>query len=204
MKKLIVITTPAFFSNEGKIITRLFEEGLLCLHFRKPGCSSVQLMQMLSEIPSKYYHQIVLHDCFDIALEQQKKGQPVKGIHLNKRNTSIPEGFVGSISCSCHSLEEIEENKKRDYVFLSPIFDSISKEGYGRRYTLSVLENASKEGLINEKVIALGGMDIQTIPLICNINFGGVAVLGAVWGQNPSIEKADAIMERYKQIQLCV
>ena len=122
-----------------------------------------------------------LSDHFELVLEYK----PV-GIHLNSRNYSVPEGFKGSISRSCHSLEEIHENQKLAYVFLSPIFQSISKEGYGSGFPMEVLQKAASDGIINEKVIALGGMDQTTIPLIKPLNFGGVAVLMALWRNDPS------------------
>ena len=52
-----------------------------------------------------------------IGLPWQKKGL-LGGIHLNKRNPEAPPLYKGSISRSCHSLEEIIEYKPVcDYVF---------------------------------------------------------------------------------------
>ena len=53
------------------------------------------------------------------------------GIHLNARNPKEPHDYAGHVSCSCHSVEEVK-NKKHfyDYVFMSPIYDSISKVNY--------------------------------------------------------------------------
>ncbi len=202
MKKLIVITTPYFFRGEGEILSNLFREGMGCLHLRKPDCSRSALEKLILEIPSQYYSRIVLHDQFGLVAN----GNPYhfKGIHLNRRNNTIPNGFSGSISCSCHSLQEISENAKFDYRFLSPIFQSISKQGYGNGFPLDILWQASKTGLINEKVIALGGIDISTIPQLKDIVFGGVAVLGALWGQSPSEKEVNNIIKRFKSLELCL
>ena len=67
---------------------------------------------------------------------------------------------------------------------------------------MAVLHKASSDGIINQKVIALGGMDNTTIPLIEPLNFGGVAVLGALWGDNPSEKETGSIIERYKQLNI--
>ena len=195
--KLIVITTPYFFEGESRIISRLFREGMERLHLRKPQSNMDELRMLLDAIPSEYHSRIVLHDHFELAIEYQ-----LAGIHLNSRNHTRPEGFKGSISRSCHSLEEIHENQELAYVFLSPIFQSISKEGYGSGFPMDVLEKAASDGIINEKVIALGGMDPTTIPLIKSLNFGGVAVLGALWGNEPSGNQIESIIERYKQLAL--
>ena len=195
--KLIVITTPHFFEGESRILSLLFQEGMERLHLRKPQSNIDELRRLLETIPPEYYPRIVLHDHFELVLEYK----PV-GIHLNSRNYSVPEGFKGSISRSCHSLEEIHENQKLAYVFLSPIFQSISKEGYGSGFPMEVLQKAASDGIINEKVIALGGMDQTTIPLVKPLNFGGVAVLGALWVNEPSGNQIEPIIERYKQLAL--
>ena len=86
------------------------------------------------------------------------------------------------LSISCHSLEELSAYKaKFDYLFLSPIFDSISKKGYSGRFTREQLLAARDNGLIDKKIIALGGITSGNIPIIRELGFGGVAVLGSVW-----------------------
>lgn len=193
--KLIVITTPHFFEGESRILSLLFQGGMEKLHLRKPKSNMDELRILLEAIPSEYYPRIVLHDHFGLVPEYK-----LAGIHLNNRNHMVPEGFKGSISRSCHSLEEVQKSRELDYVFLSPIFQSISKEGYGCGFPMDVLRQAASDGIINEKVIALGGMDQSTIPLIEPLNFGGVAILGALWGNEPSIEHSDSIIKRYKQL----
>lgn len=199
--KLIVITTPRFFQGEELILTRLLKEGLEHLHIRKPGCDSEALAALIKNIPAKYYPRIVLHDHFEIALELN-----LGGIHLNSRNKEIPAGFNGSISRSCHSLQEIQdmsESETYNYIFLSPICPSISKEGYGSGFPMEVLTEASAKSIINKKIIALGGMDQTTIPAIKPLNFGGVAVLGGLWGKNPSTDNTETIIKQYiKLVQL--
>lgn len=194
MKKLIVITTPALFPHEGEVVTRLFDEGMERLHIRKPGCTASELNALLDNIPARFYHRIVLHDCFDIACER-----PLGGIHLNRRNPLVPQGFGGSISRSCHSLQEVaDESSNCNYMFLSPVFDSISKEGYGQAFTVAELTAAAARGLIDEKVFALGGIDASSLPLLDGLPFGGVAVLGALWGKEPSLEQSNNIIQHFK------
>lgn len=189
MKRLIAITTPCLFEEEATLINRLFGEGLQTLHLRKPEAEKSQLITLLEQIEPVYYPRIILHDHFDLA--------PVfalGGVHLNRRNSEVPAGFTGSISRSCHTLEELKRHEGLDYLFLSPIFPSISKEGYGEGFPLEVLKNATEQGLITRRIIALGGMDAQTILRLKGLGFGGVAVLGALWGKNPRPEE---VLRRY-------
>lgn len=196
MKKLIIITTPDFFPEENIILTRLFEEGMQSLHLRKPEGKIDELRGLLDRIPAVHYPKIVLHDCFSLATDYD-----LGGVHLNRRNSLAPSGFKGTVSRSCHSIEEIERYQTLDYLFLSPIFRSISKEGYGSGFAMETLQQASDTGIINEKVIALGGIDLTTLPLLRPLRFGGAAVLGALWGEHPSTDKLDFIITQYKKLQ---
>ena len=85
-------------------------------------------------------------------------------------------------------------------MFLSPIFQSISKEGYGSGFSLDGLRNA--KGIIDDKVIALGGICPRTITKLKDIPFGGVAVLGALWGNDPSLLVADQLIKQFKRLQV--
>lgn len=183
--KLILITTPTYFVEEDKIITSLFEEGLDILHLRKPDTAPVYAERLLTLIPEKYRKRIVVHGHFYL-----KDEYGLKGIHLNHRNPTHPLNYTGHISTSCHSIQEVEERKKDfNYVFLSPIFDSISKEGYQSNYTPEEIRKAVKADIIDQRVIALGGINEDNILQIKDFGFGGVAVLGDIWNKfNPNVD----------------
>ena len=168
--KWIVITLPEFIRNEAGYIQQLFESGIDFLHLRKPEASLEDYENLIQKIDAKWYPQIVIHDHFELCEKYH-----LHGIHLNKRNSEIPKDFKGSISRSCHSFQEVmtalnmsnKENPEGnapasksiyDYVFLSPIFDSISKKGYRHSFSNKDLEDAANNGIINEKVVALGGV----------------------------------------------
>lgn len=175
--KLIVITTPHFFEEEAWAITSLFRAGLEILHLRKPGASEEEITHLLSRLPAEYMQRIVTHEHFQLV-----SSFGLKGIHLNGRNPHIPAGYAGSVSCSCHSLGEVVERKPTcDYVFLSPIYDSISKEGYASAYSHETLQAAQRAGIIDSKVIALGGIRQRHLPEIASLGFGGAALLGDIW-----------------------
>ncbi len=181
--KLIVITTPTYFVEEDQIITALFEEGLDILHLRKPNLPAVYAERLLTLIPEKFHKRIVIHDHFYL-----KEEYKLKGIHLSNRNPIAPDEYTGHISASCHTFDEVKVDKKScDYVFLSPIFNSISKEGYKSHFTEEDIRNAVKEGIIDRKVIALGGINDENIMYIKDFGFGGAAVLGSLWNRfNPA------------------
>ena len=168
--KLIVITQPEFFEDEAAAITSLFAAGLEILHLRKPGASYEDMDKLLRRLPAEYMERIVTHDHFGLASERH-----LKGIHLNRRNPAAPAGFTGHVSRSCHSLEEVAEYKAAcNYVFLSPIYNSISKEGYAAAYAFDDLRKAHQAGIIDSGVMALGGGTAEHLPEINSLGFGGV------------------------------
>lgn len=197
--KLILITKPTFFIEEDKIITALFEEGLDILHIRKPETAAMYLERLLTLIPDKYHKHIVTHEHFYL-----KEEFNLMGIHLNARNPQEPRAYSGHVSCSCHSLEEVK-NKKHfyDYVFMSPIFDSISKEGYDAAYTPEELRLAIKEGIIDKKVMALGGINAEKILEIKDYGFGGAVILGDLWNKFDECNDRDyhRIIEHFKRLK---
>lgn len=200
--KLILITSPTYFVEEDKIITALFEEGLDILHLRKPDTAPIYAERLLSLIPEQYHKRIVVHGHFYLKDEYR-----LKGVHLNHRNPNLPANYKGHISRSCHSLEEVREHKRNcDYVFLSPVFDSISKLNYHSNYTPEEMKKAHKAGIIDKKVIALGGIDQNNIRQVKDYGFGGVAILGDIWNRFNTCTDCDytELIEHFKKLKKLV
>ncbi len=170
----IAITSERLFDGEARAIVTLLDEGFDRVHLRKPAASRSEVEGVLRQIPADYLSHIVLHDHLSLALEYE-----VGGVHLNRRSPHPPCGYRGAVSSSCHSLAEVAEvSAEVDYLFLSPIFDSISKVGYESNFTD---EELRESGLIGEKIVALGGVTPQNIVQVKELGFGGVALLGYIW-----------------------
>lgn len=177
--KLIVITRPDFYPAEAEHITLLLQQGLDTLHLRKPEASPQKVAGLLDQIPVALHPHVVLHEHFELC-----KRYAVKGVHLNRRHPRLPAGFQGQVSCSCHSFEEVMQRKAECYyLFLSPIYNSISKQGYASAFTPQRLAEAGKQGIIDPKVVALGGITPAHFTELRAWGFGGVALLGDVWNQ---------------------
>ena len=173
----IVITSPGFLQGEADFIDRLFNHGLDRLHLRKPGAEIGECRRLLDGISREWLPRIVVHDNFGLCREYG-----LGGVHLNGRNPMAPPNHEGSVSRSCHSLEEISRYKEEcDYLTLSPIFNSISKQGYMAAFEPEQLAAARDSGLIDRRVMALGGVTLENIPRVKELGFGGVAILGDVW-----------------------
>lgn len=173
----IVITLPYFFDGEAEQIVQLLHSSVDLIHIRKPESKAEEVERLIMSIPSEYYPRLVLHDHHDLAMKYH-----LHGVHLNGRNPQPPVGWEGSVSKSCHSLEEVKEWKEKcDYVSLSPIFDSISKQGYHAAFSSTEIEEASRQGIIDKKVLALGGVTFNKIDDVLRMGFGGAMILGDAW-----------------------
>ena len=173
---IVVITLPEYIDREAeRIVQRLCHVDLV--HLRKPGTSIDRLERLIREIPSEYHNRLVLHDHYSLAVKYN-----LYGVHLNSRNPEPPMGWKGSISRSCHSFEEIKEWKDRcNYLSLSPIYDSISKQGYLSAFSREQIEKAVAEGIIDNKVLALGGVTFDKVEEVERLGFGGAMILGNAW-----------------------
>ena len=177
--KLIILTKATFFVEEDKILTTLFEEGMDNLHLYKPDSEPVYSERLLTLLSEDYYRKITVHDHFYL---REEFG--LKGIHLNTADAELPYGYKGHFSCTCHSIAELHDAKKKaDYVFLKTIFDSQSNPKDKQTISEEELREASRKGLIDKHVYAMGGINLDNIRQIRDLGFGGVVICGDLWNR---------------------
>lgn len=170
--RCIAVTRPDFSAGEAADITAMLRSGVIWrVHIRKPGAPADAVRRLVEAVPPQLRGRLSLHDAHALAAEYGT------GIHLNARNPSVPAGFTGVVSRSCHSLEEAAA--PADYRFLSPIFDSLSKQGYRSAFDPDALR-----GKVDDTFVALGGVTPDRLPLLADIGFGGAAFLGYIWSGN--------------------
>lgn len=175
--KLIAITSPKVSNEDAYLIKSLLELGVDFVHIRKPDADINECRDLLAQLTIGQRAKIIIHDFPELYFEFG-----LKGIHINRNVTSLPSGYNGFKTRSCHSFEEIIRYKNDyDYLFLSPIFDSISKSGYRSGFRHEELQKASEDGIIDNKVLALGGVTFDKIPYLKELKFGGVAMIGGLY-----------------------
>lgn len=62
--KLIVISSPEYFTGEREIVCSLFESGLEIFHVNKPALSAQEIQNYIRHFPEKYRNRIFLHSDF--------------------------------------------------------------------------------------------------------------------------------------------
>jgi len=173
------MTQPTFFVEEDKILSILFEEGMDCLHLYKPGTEPVYSERLLTLLPDDYYKHIVVHEHFYLREEYK-----LRGIHLEQPEAPLPYGYHGNVSRTCIAMEQLRLWKKTSsYVFLKSIFDSRSNPTEKQSFTFELLKAASKQGLIDKHVYALGGISLENVRQLADLGFGGVVICSDLWNR---------------------
>lgn len=195
MFEIHILSYPHFFEGEAAVIVDILSNCKVVFHLRKPEADDDTYSRFLAKIPKRYYSQIIIHACYDLASKYN-----FAGLHYStsKRKLSNDVLYDQKVGSSCHSIDELTLVKSEfNYCFLSPVFDSVSKEGYLSGFDCKeVTEFLNKED--ESKIIALGGMTKNTVSKAQEMGFDGAAVLGAVWGANP--QASDDFVSRVKEI----
>lgn len=186
--QLIVITPDISATGETTVVNRLFEIGLQRLHLRKPGFTRAHYERYLAEVDNRWHSRIVIHDGFDLYHQYQ-----LGGVHLNsfmRADSSVWKQVNGiptsAISTSFHSWEEVDRNAfPYGYVFISPVFNSISKAGYKAGIDLTELryikERFAKAKKYLPGIVGLGGVTADELGMLSANRFDGAAMLGGLW-----------------------
>ena len=189
MFRFVLISAPAALPDEPRLLATLLGAGTEALHLRKPGWPAAQVERLILSLPEAFHARLVLHGHPGLVRRYR-----LGGLHLTAAARAAmvrrPMLLPGqTLSTSFHSLAEISQHRRRyDYVFLSPIFDSISKAGYASGFNLATVQAplhrlAARPGY-RPQVLALGGVSAGNIGLLAPAGFAGAAVLGIIW-QSP-------------------
>lgn len=175
---IIVITPEKWIQNEVELINELFHEGLDLLHIRKPFISSGEMTDFIQKVNPEFHFQLVLHNHHDL-----DENFDISRLHFREidRQNELYKSFSDKrISTSVHTIESFNQlNEDWEYAFISPVFPSISKKGYGENST--IVNDIKKRNNSNVKLIALGGINENNINKFLENDVDGVALLGAIW-----------------------
>lgn len=194
---MIVLIAPEHdVPNEIEILHQLFNAGLAYYHLRKPHKNYEDHVAYLQKIAPKYHSRIVVHYFHELINKFN-----LKGIHFQeqKRRNVLENGtgyfntlnMVGkTMSSSFHESEELENCEiEFDYYLLSPVFSSISKQGYtGRGFNVT---NSSK------KIIGMGGINTASIKDTLALGYKGIGILGGVWNSENYVDSFLEIKQHY-------
>lgn len=186
--QIVVITPEKDLPFELELVNSLFEMGLEVLHLRKPGYNEVYYERYITGIRPEYHSRVVIHGAYGLF-----RTLDLRGVHLRSairhdegtldqlRNVPCP-----AISTSFHSWAEIAQNETPyGSVFISPLYNSISKPGYGAAVApegiTDTLQQLNSPGKHCPRIIGLGGVNKANISTLKKLGYDGAALLGAIW-----------------------
>lgn len=190
---IILISPENDVKDELTILYQLFEKGLQYYHLRKPSKSEEEYISYLEAIDKQFYNRIVTHQYHHLAKEYN-----LKGVHLQEQFRLDLEDDLNSyierfkdnnqtVSSSFHHPNDVENCKADfDYHLLSPVFNSISKQGYeGRGFSV-------KE--IDKTIVGMGGVTANNLNEIKAKGYQGAGVLGGVWNADNPVKAFEEIL----------
>ena len=180
---MIVITPPErqYIEDVAGDIIDVASSCICKVHLRMPGASEADFRKVLDNLEPAYHQHVVLCDHYVLLAEYD-----VAGVYLPYRRVAewrdIPLAPHQTIAVGAHSIQELQELPfTPQYALLSPLFDSISKEGYpGNPALLSCQEELIQ---LPYPVYALGGITPERQETVAKAGYAGVAVLGDIWSQ---------------------
>lgn len=176
----VVITLPRVMEGEAEaeaLLEICKEPCAPIVHIRKPESDEEEVERLLGRLKESGcdMSRLTIHYNEPLARRYGLGGVHLRGEEMEK---GAGEGLRKSLST--HSWKEVQQYAGRvDYLFISPLFDSISKPGY--RSGLDPEETFFRLAHHDGRIVALGGVSADTITQVERLGFDGAAVLGAVW-----------------------
>ncbi len=195
---IIVLTPEQDILNETEILLELFEAGLQRFHLRKYWWTDREMKTYLDAIDPIFYQRLVLHSHYHLA-----KDYGISRLHFREEdrlgNRHLPFKNEYKISTSVHDITTFNQlDKIWQYAFLSPMFPSISKQGYGTE--LSVLSTLSQRNNKHCQLIGLGGIDAHNFEVVLEQGADGIAILGSIWQAPDPVAVYKTIQSAYEQL----
>ncbi len=207
---LIVCSIPDSIPHEQQLVQELLHCGLDTFHLRKPAFSIEEMKDWLKQLAAADCSKIVLHAHWFLAEEFNIKGIHIGATALKNMPLAEREAWVAyaerkkiTISSSIHDQEEINRLPKGfDYVWLSPVFESISKQAYKSAYDVSQFDAWVEELKERKetKVYALGGITPKHIQQLTHRGFDGAVVLGNVWSKVNGLQDKELVKGRIQHL----
>ncbi len=207
--KLIVMSSSSSIENEAQIVTQLFEAGLETYHLRKLKLSTNQMKGFIQQIPEHFHNRIFIHSHHNLASMFKLGGIHLTSTHKKKKyktwlsikliKLKNPDIKITTLFKNIGHLFETDHKYVYSYVFLSPIFDSVSSK-FQSGFTEHSLHSAMQKTKFN--VIARGGIEVSSVEKAKRINFNGLAFYSSIWKSNNPVAEFNKIVEKFQELRI--
>ena len=170
LPRLVVLTDAAASARPlGETVAAAVDGGARAVVLREKHLSRSERAALAAELGA------LLRPVGGVLIVASDPGIAAAGVHLAATDL-FPAGARGIVGRACHSPAEVARaaDEGCSYAFLSPVFATASKPGYGPAVGPAALSGH------RIPVWALGGVDPNNAAVCVRAGAAGVAVMGAV------------------------
>ena len=206
--KLIVITRSKMLDDEPSMVTKMFEDGLMTLHLRKPNATTQELREYIEQIPAYYHNRIIVHSHHILAAKFNLKGIHFTGTHLSHKwkyfftrlRLRLKFGKLFKTR-SYKRLSHIHNKEEHDfdYYLMGTVYNNLTGDLYGGFYEealVSALKNTPK------KIVARGGVTDKVIEKTKKFGFHGLAFSSYIWDADNPCEQFLKVVRKFNELGL--
>jgi thiamine-phosphate pyrophosphorylase len=198
---LYVITDRAIAGGltHEEIAERAIAGGADVIQLRDKECGCRELCQIgraLRTITIKTGTIFIVNDRLDVAL-----ACGADGVHLGQDDMRVdvarqiaPPGFIIGVSVGTVDEAIRAEQEGADYLALSPVFSTASKNDAGPGRGLDAVREIRQS--VSVPVIAIGGINLDNVQEVIEAGADGVAVISVVVGNRSIIAAAQELRKR--------
>lgn len=186
--KLYLVTDRYLCGKLGPIDTvkQAVMGGVTCVQLRDKDCTTDELIQYGKHIKEFLDHKnipLIVNDNLEAAIQIG-----ASGIHVGQSDMKVSDirDIIGSsmiVGLSCENLEQarLVDSKDVDYIGISPLFTTPTKQNHSTPIGLQGLSDMVE--LLDLPCVAIGGIKVEHCREIFSRGASGVAVISAICGQ---------------------
>lgn len=208
--KLIVITGSKTLTDEPSMVTKMFEDGLMTLHLRKPRYTTQEMRDYIEAIPDYYHNRIIIHSHHVLATKFNLKGIHLTNTHLSKKwkyfftRMRLRMKFGKLFKTRSYKRLANIHNKEEhdfDYYLMGTVFNNLTGELYGGFYEEALVSGLKNS---NKKIIARGGVTDKVIDKCQKYGFDGIAFSSYIWESGNPCDQFLSIIKRFNEQNIAI
>lgn len=201
----IYLVTEKFGAFNHLIVCRLaLKGGVRIIQYREKQESTRVMVEEAREIRKltrDYNALFIVNDRVDVALFSE-----ADGVHVGQKDASVSDirKFFGSrfiVGVSVRTVEEalLAEKEGADYVAVSPVFDTTTKEDAEKGVGLESLKVIAES--VRIPVVAIGGINKDNLASVIKSGANAVAVVSAITRSNDPEKAARELVETFNNLK---